>query len=339
MTVLCGELTGPLPNPSKMNLIHVPGPRSLSHRHFDQRVREMLPRSQEQSILTVEPYHVSTHYQIHAGMYARAFSAEQESMVSFLKRKLFPLGQALNLRRRWLLSRQGAMLQEKDPPNVMVFSKKVLREVQDHCSITPKRVCLFPIGVDLHIFQPARPEGPKGGKELRLLFVAHNFVLKGLHCLFEALGQKNAVGPNIHLCVAGNGPIATFERLAKKHGITSRVTFLGGIDQERLIDCYQNSHALVHPTFYDHCSLVTLEALACGCPVITIRQNGASELFESGKEGLILDHPRNTPALCEALNTIQDRGILGNMRQAALQLRGRLSVKHHLKGVMKWLEL
>jgi len=41
----------------------------------------------------------------------------------------------------------------------------------------------------------------------------------------------------------------------------------------------------VHPTFSDHCSLVVLEALACGRPVITTAQNGAAELIEPGKQG------------------------------------------------------
>jgi len=44
-------------------------------------------------------------------------------------------------------------------------------------------------------------------------------------------------------------------------------------------DGYFAADLLVHPSFYDPCALVTLEALACGLPVITTRTNGAHELL------------------------------------------------------------
>ena len=46
-------------------------------------------------------------------------------------------------------------------------------------------------------------------------------------------------------------------------------------------NAYFAADFLVHPTFYDPCSLVVLEALACGLPVITTRANGASELLRT----------------------------------------------------------
>ena len=42
---------------------------------------------------------------------------------------------------------------------------------------------------------------------------------------------------------------------------------------------YAAADLYVHPTFYDPCSLVVLEAAACGLPIITSRYNGAAELF------------------------------------------------------------
>ena len=56
-------------------------------------------------------------------------------------------------------------------------------------------------------------------------------------------------------------------------------------------DCYFAADYLVHPTFYDPCSLVALEALACGLPVITTRYNGASELLTPPTDGIVIDTP------------------------------------------------
>ena len=45
------------------------------------------------------------------------------------------------------------------------------------------------------------------------------------------------------------------------------------------------------PTYYDPCSLVVFEALACGLPVITTACNGAGELITDGREGFVIPAP------------------------------------------------
>ena len=47
-------------------------------------------------------------------------------------------------------------------------------------------------------------------------------------------------------------------------------------------------------------------SLAWGCPVVTARRNGACGLFESGREGFILDDPRDTDGLGETLMELRD---------------------------------
>ncbi len=62
----------------------------------------------------------------------------------------------------------------------------------------------------------------------------------------------------------------------------------------------------MQPTYYDPCSLVVLEALACGLPVITTAQNGASELMTDGREGYILTAPDAQDELIAALDHMTD---------------------------------
>ena len=124
------------------------------------------------------------------------------------------------------------------------------------------------------------------------LFAGHNFALKGLKPLLEALGERrrqNRRGRPIHLLVCGGGDTASYSRLARRLGLTETVHFLGFYPDVE--DCYWSSDFFVQPTYYDPCSLVVMEALACGLPVITTAQNGASELMENGREGFILTSP------------------------------------------------
>ncbi len=70
----------------------------------------------------------------------------------------------------------------------------------------------------------------------------------------------------------------------------------------------------MQPTYYDPCSLVVLEALACGLPVITTAQNGASELMTDGREGYILTTPDAQGELIAALDHMtDDRGAVGDV--------------------------
>jgi UDP-glucose:(heptosyl)LPS alpha-1,3-glucosyltransferase len=110
-----------------------------------------------------------------------------------------------------------------------------------------------------------------------------NYRLKGLTPLLNAFALTTREKPG-RLVVVGHPKVARYERHAHKLGIADRVIFLGHRADPK--DCYFAADYLVHPTFYDPCSLVVLEALACGLPVITTQYNGVSELLTPPAEGL-----------------------------------------------------
>src|SRR5258705_6789475 len=84
------------------------------------------------------------------------------------------------------------------------------------------------------------------------------------------------------------------------------------------------------PTRHDPCSLVVLEALAMGLPVITTKQNGAAEIMSEGHEGFVLEESRNVPLLSEKMRELMDPMVRAQMREAALALRPRLSQEQHV---------
>ncbi len=60
------------------------------------------------------------------------------------------------------------------------------------------------------------------------------------------------------------------------------------------------------PTYYDPCSLVVFEALACGLPVITTAYNGAGELMTQGREGFVVPSADDHEALADAMDRLTD---------------------------------
>lgn len=175
----------------------------------------------------------------------------------------------------------------------------------------PCRITIIPNGVDLSRFHPGLRERFRGPVREQegvpesvpvLLFVGHNFRLKGLEEAIRGAAAFFRKGFDFRLLVAGRTGARRYGRLAHRLGIESKIRFLG--ERKVMEELYGAADLLLHPTWYDPCSLVVLEALGAGVPVITTRFNGASELMTSGEEGVILDDPSNEEALCQALCTV-----------------------------------
>jgi UDP-glucose:(heptosyl)LPS alpha-1,3-glucosyltransferase len=79
---------------------------------------------------------------------------------------------------------------------------------------------------------------------------------------------------------------------------------------------------------------VVLEALACGRPVITTRFNGAGELMEGGREGLLLDSPAEIDRLTEAMRHLLDADRRAAMGRAARQTAEQHSLQRNFREMM-----
>ncbi len=144
--------------------------------------------------------------------------------------------------------------------------------------------------------------------------------------------------PDFRLVVAGNANNLSYRRLADRLGIDKHVVFVGHRDDMRT--CYFAADFLVHPTFYDPCSLVVLEALACGLPVITTRYNGASELLHVGKddqglqEGYVIDDPHDHDRLAACMVQLFDPNRRAAFAQAARRTAAKWTFEHHYRQLL-----
>ncbi|MCB9883334.1 MAG: glycosyltransferase family 4 protein [Planctomycetes bacterium] len=110
-----------------------------------------------------------------------------------------------------------------------------------------------------------------------ILFAGYNARLKGLR--HAALAMRAIEDAHLIVC----GPDARTVRRALRRDTSMRIHVLGSRDDMPAL--YRSVDVLLHPTYFDPCSLVVLEAMACGTPCVTTRCNGASEV---GGEGLVL---------------------------------------------------
>jgi UDP-glucose:(heptosyl)LPS alpha-1,3-glucosyltransferase len=98
--------------------------------------------------------------------------------------------------------------------------------------------------------------------------------------------------------------------------------------------CYFAADFLVHPTFYDPCSLVVLEALSCGLPVVTTRYNGAADLLHPPYDGFVLDDPHDIPTLAEHLDLMCDPYRRSGMAKMTRHTAAAWTFEEHYRGLL-----
>lgn len=226
-------------------------------------------------------------------------------------------------------------------PMIIVNSRMVQGHFQRFYGIPPAQVHIVPSAIDPDRFladdRPKRRADERGRwnvgeDETVALFVAMNYRLKGLAPLLRAVAQL-PTDLRFRLAVVGHPNDAQYQRLAHRLGIADRVRFLGFRADPKA--AYFAADFLVHPTFYDPCSLVVLEALACGLPIVTSQFNGASELMTPPAEGLIVANPHDGLVLAEAMGKLCDPATRRNCAAAARVSAHRWTFEHHYQRLME----
>ena len=110
-----------------------------------------------------------------------------------------------------------------------------------------------------------------------LLSVGRIEAVKRVDLIVRAMAD---VDPRVRLIVAGDGTQReNVERAAAEAGVTGRITFLGSIDDEQLLELYTNALAVVYPPFDEDFGYVTLEGFLAHKPVITCTDSGGPNEF------------------------------------------------------------
>ena len=102
------------------------------------------------------------------------------------------------------------------------------------------------------------------------------------------------------LVIGGKQP-AHLKRLTEELGIEDDVIFVGFIPEEDLSAFYSMAEAFVFPSLHEGFGMPILEAMACGCPVIT---SNVFSMPEIAKKAAILVNPHNTEEIAEAIYVI-----------------------------------
>lgn len=209
----------------------------------------------------------------------------------------------------------------------VALSERVANDFVRCHGVPRASIRVVPNGVDCVRFSPRhRPEFRAGVRQelgldddtVLLLLVAHNFRLKGVGPALRSLRLLRKRSAPVHLAILGKHRHQGYHLLARALGVGTHVTFLGA--RPDAAPYLAAADILVHPTFCDTCSLVALEALASGLPVVLSRGTGVDELMVDGREGCLISDPRQTDQLADSIERLLDPRERRRMGAAAREL-------------------
>jgi UDP-glucose:(heptosyl)LPS alpha-1,3-glucosyltransferase len=277
------------------------------------------------------------------GVHEGSLQANARRFASPLVRRLYLLGKRLNPKNAVFRMIEARQYDPRLQTRVVAVSHMVRRHLQQFHHVPRERIAVVPNAIDQQRVRLSHPGATRCAFRNRLgiepgelvgLFVGHNFALKGLSPLMRALGERaRRSGRTIHLLVCGGGQVTRFRRHARELGLGETIHFQGFHPDIR--ECYAASDFFVFPTYYDPCSLVVLEALAAGLPVITTMQNGAGELLTDGKDGFVISSPNAQGELIAALDQMANDLRRTAMAAAAAALGREQTFDRHVAALVR----
>jgi phosphatidylinositol glycan class A protein len=144
----------------------------------------------------------------------------------------------------------------------------------------PRRVSVVPNAVDAARFTPDSSMRRSENGRVVVAVTARLAYRKGVHLLAGVIPAACAAFPEVDFLVAGDGPMRPhLERMTQKHGLTSRVTLLGNVPHERVVDVLRRAHVFLNCSLTESFCIAILEAACCGCLVVATGVGGVPEVL------------------------------------------------------------
>ncbi len=189
----------------------------------------------------------------------------------------------------------------------------------EELGIASHRIEVVYNGVDHQLNQP----GPKS-EHPTIVYVGRLKAYKSVDTLLRAFALIAPQLPTAEVVIAGIGDDAPrLKQLAHTLGIWSRVKFTGHVSDKRRVSLMQSAWVVVNPSYTEGWGITTIEAYACGTPVIASDVAGLRESVHAPHAGRLFPYG-DAHALADALIAlVTDEQLRCQLIAQALDWAGR----------------
>jgi glycosyltransferase involved in cell wall biosynthesis len=199
---------------------------------------------------------------------------------------------------------------------IIAVSEQVKQELVQDAKVHSQRISVISNGVDLNEFYPRSVNRADFDLDTNITYALFAGDLKSKRKNLDTVLRAMAMVENVNLLVLGNTEKSNYPNIANNLGLGNRVHFLG--HRKDIAVIMSLADLFVFPSKYEPFSLVILEAMASGLPVITSSRCGAVELL-SDHSAVVIEDPEDTATL---INVIRE--LLSNkegLKMMALRAR------------------
>ena len=207
---------------------------------------------------------------------------------------------------------------------IIINSESLRAEIEQYLNVDARKLKLIYEAVDHDLFRPGDAGAARaqvasyGVTKPFVLFVSSLWPYKNCDGLLRAWALARDELGDRQLAIVGPGRdekyLAQLRSLAAELGISADVVFVGGVPLEETVHFYQAADVFVYPSLNETFGLPILEAMACGCPVVT---SDTSAMPEIAGGAALLSDPKEPASIARAIveaaepgrDRLRDRGL------------------------------
>lgn len=200
---------------------------------------------------------------------------------------------------------------------IIAISESTKKDITEHYGISSDKITVTHLGVDRGVFRPDVGQGTINSVKEKysisgdyILYLGTIEPRKGIDRLLKAfLTVKSRFGKPVKLVLAGGIGWKVSELVKQIRSLADGgdLIYTGHVSDSEAAALYNGAKVFVFPSRYEGFGIPVLEAMSCGCPVITA---GCSSLPEvAGEAGILFDGDDNE-ALVEAMLRVLDEDAL-----------------------------
>ncbi len=222
----------------------------------------------------------------------------------------------------------------KKADKIISNSRSHTEDLLKYLPLKESKIALVYEALDHNLFKPI--DDPAGFDDVLrslgihrpfILFVSSLWPYKNAETLISAFAKIRTQLKEYQLVIAGFARdqqyLSSLKEQVSALGIQKKVLFTGGLVHEKLARLYQTATVFVYPSLYETFGLTILEAMACGCPVIT---SNVSSMPEIAGDAAILFEPGDADELASKILTLLTHNELyRERREAGLKRAGEFT--------------
>jgi glycosyltransferase involved in cell wall biosynthesis len=214
---------------------------------------------------------------------------------------------------------------------IIINSESLRTEIGNYLKVDDRKFKLIYEAVDHDLFRPGDAGEARahvasyGVTKPFVLFVSSLWQYKNCDGLLRAWAMVRSQLGDRQVAIVGAGSdvkyVASLHSLAAELGISGDLVFVGGVPLEETVHFYRAADVFVYPSHSETFGLPILEAMACGCPVVT---SNISAMPEIAGEAAVLCDPTDPTSIARAIVEAAGPGR-DRLREVGLRRAGQFT--------------